>query len=46
MKLKPFHLLALSLALTACGETAKLQVTDGVGANPKLPQPNKTCSQR
>ena len=42
MKLTAVSLLVLSLALTACGETAKLPVTDGVGASPKLPEPNKT----
>jgi glucose/arabinose dehydrogenase len=42
MKLTAASLLVLSLALTACGETAKLPVTDGVGASPKLPEPNKT----
>lgn len=34
-------LLAL-VALAACGETAKLDVADGTGPNPELPQPNKT----
>ena len=42
MKLTAVSLLVLSLALTACGETAKLPVTDGVGTSPKLPEPNKT----
>jgi glucose/arabinose dehydrogenase len=42
MKLTAVSLLVLSLALTACGETAKLPVTDGIGASPKLPAPNKT----
>ncbi|MEO6339327.1 MAG: sorbosone dehydrogenase family protein [Caulobacteraceae bacterium] len=31
-----------ALALAACGETAKLQVADGIGAAPRLPPPNKT----
>jgi glucose/arabinose dehydrogenase len=31
-----------ALTLAACGETAKLQVADGMGAAPKLPPPNKT----
>jgi len=33
---------AIAFALAACGETAKLQVVDGTGANPKLPEPNRT----
>ena len=39
------RLIAVSIAaltLAACGETAKLQVADGMGAAPKLPPPNKT----
>ncbi len=35
-------LLAITTGLTACGETARLQVTDGSGPAPQLPQPNKT----
>jgi glucose/arabinose dehydrogenase len=37
-------LLTLSavLALTACGETAKLEVAQGVGPDPQLPKPVKT----
>ncbi|ESQ83717.1 hypothetical protein AEAC466_11970 [Asticcacaulis sp. AC466] len=37
-------LLALSGAclLTACGETAKIPLSEGFGPNPKLPAPNKT----
>ena len=30
------------LSLTACGETAKLQVTDGTGPRPVLPAPQQT----
>lgn len=30
------------LALGACGESAKLQVDQGMGPNPELPAPNKT----
>ena len=33
---------ALILALTACGETAKLTVLDGTGTTPTLPAPNPT----
>jgi glucose/arabinose dehydrogenase len=29
-------------SLTACGDMARLQVSDGYGANPQLPAPNKT----
>ncbi|MDG9883050.1 sorbosone dehydrogenase family protein [Pseudomonas sp. GD04058] len=35
-------LLAITTGLTACGESARLQVTDGSGPSPKLPEPNKT----
>ncbi|HCN45397.1 MAG TPA: sorbosone dehydrogenase, partial [Pseudomonas sp.] len=35
-------LLAITTGLTACGETARLQVTDGSGPSPQLPEPNKT----
>jgi len=35
-------LLAITTGLTACGETARLQVTDGSGPAPQLPEPNKT----
>jgi len=38
--------LALNIAvaggLAACGETSSLQVSDGTGPSPKLPEPNKT----
>ena len=33
---------AAALALAACGEQAKLTVTDGMGSNPQLPPPVKT----
>ena len=33
---------AVILALTACGETAKLTVLDGTGSTPTLPAPNPT----
>ncbi|WP_077048687.1 sorbosone dehydrogenase family protein [Pseudomonas sp. KK4] len=41
---KPQHVLVLALAcgLAACGETSSLQVSDGTGPSPKLPEPNKT----
>ena len=32
----------LTVVCTACGETAKLPVADGTGADPTLPAPNKT----
>lgn len=35
-------LVSLSIALTACGESATQQVNDGSGPSPKLPAPNKT----
>ncbi|WP_175652412.1 PQQ-dependent sugar dehydrogenase [Pseudomonas sp. Marseille-P9899] len=35
-------LLAITTGLSACGETARLQVTDGSGPTPQLPEPNKT----
>ncbi|MBC3376629.1 sorbosone dehydrogenase family protein [Pseudomonas sp. SWRI92] len=42
--LKPPHLLIVALAtgLAACGESSTLQVSDGFGPSPKLPEPNKT----
>lgn len=42
--LKPPHLLVVALAagLAACGESSTLQVSDGTGPAPKLPEPNKT----
>jgi glucose/arabinose dehydrogenase len=30
------------IALAGCGETARLRVEDGSGANPQLPEPNRT----
>jgi hypothetical protein len=35
-------LAALLAACTACGDKATLEVSDGTGANPRLPPPNKT----
>jgi glucose/arabinose dehydrogenase len=42
--LKPQFVLVIALAggLAACGETSSLQVSDGTGPSPKLPEPNKT----
>lgn len=34
--------IALAGGLVACGEHSSLQVTDGTGPSPKLPEPNKT----
>ncbi|MBC3270421.1 sorbosone dehydrogenase family protein [Pseudomonas sp. SWRI81] len=34
--------IALAGGLAACGETSSLQVSDGTGPTPKLPEPNKT----
>ncbi|MFL1524482.1 PQQ-dependent sugar dehydrogenase [Pseudomonas sp. O230] len=41
---KPQLVLIIALAggLAACGETSSLQVSDGTGPSPKLPEPNKT----
>jgi glucose/arabinose dehydrogenase len=35
-------LITLAATLAACGESSTLQVSDGMGASPKLPEPNKT----
>jgi len=35
-------IVATLAALAACGDTAKLQFSDGVGPQPKLPEPNPT----
>ncbi|MFS0828031.1 sorbosone dehydrogenase family protein [Pseudomonas phoenicis] len=35
-------LIALTTSLVACGESARLQVSDGMGPAPELPAPNKT----
>jgi len=34
--------IALAAGLATCGETSTLQVSDGTGPSPKLPEPNKT----
>lgn len=34
--------IALCGGLAACGETSRLQVSDGTGPSPRLPEPNKT----
>ncbi|MGN4050035.1 PQQ-dependent sugar dehydrogenase [Pseudomonas sp. SM4] len=41
---KPHLVFVIALAggLAACGESSSLQVTDGTGPSPKLPEPNKT----
>ncbi|MDI3353884.1 sorbosone dehydrogenase family protein [Pseudomonas sp. UYIF39] len=41
---KPPLVLVIVLAggLAACGETSRLQISDGTGPSPKLPEPNKT----
>jgi len=35
-------LLAVTAGLSGCGENARLEVSDGVGPSPQLPEPNKT----
>ena len=42
--LKRQHAVVIVLAafLAACGESSSLQVADGTGPSPKLPEPNKT----
>jgi glucose/arabinose dehydrogenase len=35
-------LVVIAAGLSACGETSSLQVSDGTGPSPKLPEPNKT----
>ncbi|MEC4238362.1 PQQ-dependent sugar dehydrogenase [Pseudomonas sp. DSV-1] len=42
--LKRQHAIVIVLAagLAACGESSTLQVSDGTGPSPKLPEPNKT----
>lgn len=35
-------IIAVAGGLAACGETYSLQVSDGTGPSPKLPEPNKT----
>ncbi len=44
LKLKPqvAALVLLAGGLAACGETSSLQVSDGMGPSPRLPEPNKT----
>jgi len=41
-KLQLVFVLGFACGLAACGETSSLQVTDGTGPTPKLPEPNKT----
>jgi glucose/arabinose dehydrogenase len=42
--LKPQFVFVIALAggLAACGESSSLQVSDGTGPSPKLPEPNRT----
>ncbi|MBM1199449.1 PQQ-dependent sugar dehydrogenase [Pseudomonas fragi] len=42
--LKPQHavVIVFAVGLAACGESSTLQVADGTGPSPKLPEPNKT----
>ncbi|MBP5097546.1 PQQ-dependent sugar dehydrogenase [Pseudomonas protegens] len=42
LKLQHSLLIAIAASLAACGETSSLQVSDGTGPNPKLPEPNPT----
>lgn len=35
-------LIAVAAGLAGCGETSTLQVSDGTGPSPQLPEPNKT----
>ncbi|KJZ50016.1 sorbosone dehydrogenase family protein [Pseudomonas fluorescens] len=43
MRTPPLALvIALCGGLAACGETSRLQVSDGTGPSPQLPEPNKT----
>ena len=41
---KPRFALVITLAagLAACGETSSLQLSDGIGPSPTLPEPDKT----
>ncbi|TDV70348.1 hypothetical protein EC915_102613 [Pseudomonas sp. LP_7_YM] len=43
-KLKPQCVMWLLVAsgLAGCGESSTLQVSDGIGPSPSLPEPNKT----
>jgi glucose/arabinose dehydrogenase len=43
MRTSPLALvIVLCAGLAACGETSRLQVSDGTGPSPQLPEPNKT----
>ncbi|KAF0865336.1 sorbosone dehydrogenase family protein [Pseudomonas sp. LD120] len=42
LKLQHALLIAIAAGLSACGETSTLQVSDGTGAHPTLPEPNPT----
>ncbi|MCB2253308.1 sorbosone dehydrogenase family protein [Pseudomonas chlororaphis] len=41
-KLRSAILITAAAGLAACGESSSLQVSDGTGPSPKLPEPNKT----
>ncbi|BCX69832.1 PQQ-dependent sugar dehydrogenase [Pseudomonas izuensis] len=41
-KLQLALIIALAGGLAGCGETSTMQVSDGTGPSPKLPEPNKT----
>ena len=41
-KLQLVFVLGFACGLAACGETSRLQVSDGTGPTPRLPEPNKT----
>lgn len=41
-KLRYAILITAAAGLAACGESSSLQVSDGTGPSPKLPEPNKT----
>jgi glucose/arabinose dehydrogenase len=42
MRLRPLACVCLTAGVVACAESAKLPFSAGVGAEPALPQPNKT----
>ncbi|MGO1001915.1 PQQ-dependent sugar dehydrogenase [Lysobacter sp. CA196] len=42
LSLRSLTALSFAMALAACGESATLQVSDGIGHKPQLPAPNKT----
>ena len=42
LRVAQFSVLLLCLALTACGEVARLPISAGIGTRPTLPPPNQT----